>query len=80
MGISILICLWIRIGRCIWVCRYISAGSYFVTDTCIEMGIDVDMNVDMYGIIHVDIVIAMDIDNRIYAKGSRHQVQNVFGH
>ena len=33
-----------------------------------------------YGIIHVDIVIAMDIDNHIYSKGSIHQVQNAFGH
>ena len=44
------------------------------------MGIDVDMDVDAYGIIHVDIVIAMDIDNHIYSKGPRHQVQNAFGH
>ena len=33
-----------------------------------------------YGIIHVEIVIAMDIDNHIYYEGLRHQVQNALGH
>ena len=33
-----------------------------------------------YEIIHVEIIVAMDIDNRIYYKGLRHQVQNAFGH
>ena len=36
-----------------------------------ESYIDVDMDVDTYGIINVDIVIAMDIDNHTYTTGSR---------
>ena len=37
-------------------------------------------DVATYGIIHVEIVIAMDIVNHIYYKGLRHQVQSAFGH